>query len=117
LREVGWGFGVRAGRWKLIEAIKEGRRELYNLERDPHERDNLSASRPERLQFLSRRLAAWREAELENASRRQLHLDPQDAEALRTLGYLDEEEPAEGGDPVLPRDPAGIGHRPSDPPR
>ncbi|MBY0274263.1 sulfatase [Candidatus Binatia bacterium] len=37
---TGWGFGLRRGSWKLIEAQSEGRRNLYDLARDPEEQEN-----------------------------------------------------------------------------
>jgi arylsulfatase A-like enzyme/cytochrome c-type biogenesis protein CcmH/NrfG len=83
----GWSelVGVQDGRYKLIRAP---RRELYDLERDPGERDNLEAREPQRAAALERALdgmlaevgapqtAAPRPPDAESAAR------------LRALGYL-----------------------------
>ena len=43
-------LGVRQGDWKLV--VKRGRPALYNLADDPHEDNNLAASRPEIVRLL-----------------------------------------------------------------
>lgn len=46
----GWkpGSALRAGKWKVIVHYEEGITELYNLEEDPRERNDLSESMPEK---------------------------------------------------------------------
>ena len=53
------GF-VRDGDWKLIEWYEDGRRELYNLHRDPSEQHDLAAADPEKVRTMAARLEAWR---------------------------------------------------------
>ena len=53
---------IRAGDWKMIEFYDNNRRELFNLKNDAGEGRNLSADKPEMVQELSTRLAAWRES-------------------------------------------------------
>jgi arylsulfatase A-like enzyme len=53
---------IRAGDWKLLEFFEDGRRELYNLREDIGEKQNLSATEPERTRALHAQLTAWREA-------------------------------------------------------
>ncbi|MBB48516.1 MAG: sulfatase [Phycisphaerae bacterium] len=43
---------IRAGSWKLIFFHADGRFELYDLETDPGETDDLASSSPERLQLM-----------------------------------------------------------------
>ena len=43
-------LGVRQGDWKLV--VKSGRPALYNLADDPHEDNDLAASRPEIVRLL-----------------------------------------------------------------
>jgi arylsulfatase A-like enzyme len=57
---AGEQFGIRDGRWKLIEGPDEGRLELYDLETDPEERVNLAEREPARTAALRARLARWR---------------------------------------------------------
>jgi arylsulfatase A-like enzyme len=54
------GGAIRAGGWKLIESYEDGTVELYDLARDPAERNDLAAAEPERAGALRARLAAWR---------------------------------------------------------
>ena len=51
---------VRAGDYKLIEFLEDGRTELYDLNRDAAERENLSAAKPEKVRELRGVLREWR---------------------------------------------------------
>jgi arylsulfatase A-like enzyme len=55
------GDGPTPGAEKLVEHFEDGRLELFDLARDPGERHNLAAERPERAKELHGRLIAWRE--------------------------------------------------------
>ena len=55
-------LGVREGNWKYILDIREGVEQLYDLERDPTEQQNLATKHPDRCARLRQRLAAWTEA-------------------------------------------------------
>ncbi|MFO0927193.1 MAG: sulfatase-like hydrolase/transferase [Gemmataceae bacterium] len=54
------GGAIRAGGWKLVEFYEDGRRELFDLSKDVSENRNLAAERPEVVERLANRLAAWR---------------------------------------------------------
>lgn len=54
------GGAIRVGELKLIEYFESGRRELFDVRKDPREVRNLSAERPQAVAALSARLAAWR---------------------------------------------------------
>lgn len=51
---------VRDGPWKLLEYFEDGRIELYNLESDVGERNNLAAKEPQRVSALHARMKEWR---------------------------------------------------------
>lgn len=51
---------IRRGDWKLIERFESDTVELYDLSRDPGERNDLAASEPERVEQLRAALEAWR---------------------------------------------------------
>lgn len=51
---------VRAGNFKLIEWLEDGRVELYNVVEDLGEKNNLVRSLPEKASELKAKLAAWR---------------------------------------------------------
>jgi hypothetical protein len=50
----------REGPWKMIEFYETGRRELFHLERDPGENNNLAPGEPQRVAAMAARLEAWR---------------------------------------------------------
>lgn len=63
---------IRAGRWKLLEYLEDGRVELYDLDDDPGETRDLAAQRAEQADALRQRLDAWRteiDAQLPRAHR------------------------------------------------
>jgi arylsulfatase A-like enzyme len=53
---------VRSGDWKLRENLEDGSVELYNLQQDVGEANNLAAAEPERVKELQAKLAVWRES-------------------------------------------------------
>jgi arylsulfatase A len=53
---------IREGRYKLIESFENGTRQLFDLETDLGEQQDLSQSMPERALELQRKLQAWRES-------------------------------------------------------
>ncbi len=52
---------VRSGPWKLLEYYEDDHAELYHLEDDPGEANDLAAQRPGLVKQLRRQLASWRE--------------------------------------------------------
>lgn len=54
------GSAIREGRWKLHEYFEDGALELYDLEVDPGERQNLAEAMPEQAKRLHNKLANWR---------------------------------------------------------
>jgi len=97
LLSEGYPFGrnqqsLVAGRFKLIRSLPTGRVELYDLEADPAERNDLARERP----ALVRRMLAYLERELPPLARpsgdplaRPEELDADTLQRLRELGYLD----------------------------
>jgi arylsulfatase A-like enzyme len=51
---------IRKGHWKLIEFFDTGEKELYNLEKDISEENNLADKNPEKAAELQELLAVWR---------------------------------------------------------
>jgi arylsulfatase A-like enzyme/Tfp pilus assembly protein PilF len=98
-RTLGWSplTALVEERWKVI-APEGGGEELYDLERDPGERDNASAQRPEVVQAAAARLSAIRKSEAP-ASASAPSAEAQDR--LRALGYVGSApaQPASGGAP------------------
>ena len=80
---------ARLGPWKLIKAPYLGVRQLYDLRSDPEERHDLLAGPPlppaarDALEDLERAHSAW----LRAAAPRPSAFDPDQADALRSLGY------------------------------
>lgn len=55
------GAAIRLGRWKLIEWLEDGRIELFDLDADPGETQDLAAREPARVAQLQARLHAWQQ--------------------------------------------------------
>jgi arylsulfatase A-like enzyme len=53
---------VRKGNWKLIEYFEDGTLELYNLENDIGEQNNLAAKMPKKTKQLHGLLKNWRKS-------------------------------------------------------
>ena len=54
------GSAMRKGNWKLHEYFEDSAIELYNLETDIREQNNLSEEYPEKVKELYDELQAWR---------------------------------------------------------
>ncbi|HSD25853.1 MAG TPA: sulfatase-like hydrolase/transferase, partial [Vicinamibacteria bacterium] len=83
-REFGWAplFAWRTARHKAIEAPRP---ELYDLQRDPGETDNLAPRDTTRLAEMRQTLETARRQEPPSAG---AEVDPEAAEMLRALGYV-----------------------------
>jgi arylsulfatase A-like enzyme len=53
---------IRKGEWKLIHYYEDGRQELYNIIKDPAEKNNVAAKNPKLIQILDSRLQSWLQA-------------------------------------------------------
>lgn len=83
-REFGWAplFAWRTARHKMIEAPRP---ELYDLQEDPGETNDLAPRETARLADMRRTLEVARSQSPPSAS---AEVDPESAEMLRTLGYI-----------------------------
>ena len=79
---------VRLGHEKLCTDRIARREELYDLERDPAERDDLSAREPGRVALLSAALARHLAAQAPSQENR-TELSEEQLELLRILGYVE----------------------------
>ncbi len=80
-------LGVRVGAWKYLEGPEPGNRELYDLETDPHEENDLSLARKEIVEEM-RLLLGQHLREAAKAGRPRTMLSEEDRARLRSLGYL-----------------------------
>jgi arylsulfatase A-like enzyme len=81
-------FGLRLGRWKLIDAPEEETVELYDLEVDPQEQHDLARSEPERVESMREHLQQWRR-ENTRAGAAAPPLSDEERARLEALGYVD----------------------------
>ncbi|MHC4639114.1 MAG: sulfatase family protein, partial [Planctomycetota bacterium] len=98
--QLDFTLSVWAGKWKLIHIPNEIDRllmngceyELYNLEEDPHELNNLYATEPKVAAKLQQVLQAWSEPWVKRAysaeSITDVEIDEKTIQRLRSLGYL-----------------------------
>lgn len=80
---------VRSMGWKFIlyPGIDEEYLELYDLRQDPGELDNLAADNPALIERLRQALDAWEDGRAADEAP-EMELSAEDAEKLRSLGYL-----------------------------
>jgi arylsulfatase A-like enzyme len=88
-------YSVRADRWKLIFNRDEkslwragAHVELYDLDRDPAEQENVASSFPIVAKFLLQRLESFRAAQPKSVAGSAVTLTPREIEQLRALGYV-----------------------------
>jgi tetratricopeptide (TPR) repeat protein len=81
--------GIVDGRWKYIRTVRP---ELYDLERDAGENENVFAREPERARDFDRRLTALVAVDRPAGARSSPTLDPATMQRLAALGYLTEGE-------------------------
>ncbi len=53
-------LAVRSGEWKLLVNADGSGAELYDLEKDAHEEQNLAAKEPVRVQEMTKAIMDWR---------------------------------------------------------
>jgi len=81
-------LALTTSQWKLIVDRASGRRELYDLGRDPFERSNLAGRHHETLTKLERTIAGFVETSRVERDMDRVPLGPEVVERLRSLGYL-----------------------------
>jgi arylsulfatase A-like enzyme len=104
--DFGWAE-LRSWREAGLKYVRAPRPELYDLSADPAESRDVSRARPEPLRRLARALDASLAAMGERRSRKPL--DPEAAERLRALGYL--QGPGGAGSGADPKDKLELARR------
>ena len=77
-----------AAGWKLIVGPEEVTLELFDLETDPKELENLAEQEPERVDRLRAEVEAWRQAHTREVAEDVLP-SPEDRARLEALGYAE----------------------------
>jgi arylsulfatase A-like enzyme len=78
---------IQVGRYKLIVSDR-GEPELYDLDADPEETEDLTAAHPEIVSELAAELSKWVDARAAAAGSEAPEMDAETLENLRSLGYL-----------------------------
>ena len=84
-------MALRDGRWKLIYTPRTHSAELYDLEADPDERNDLSGSETDKTRESIERLLAWYRAAprpFRGLQVQRVKLDDETTRQLRALGYV-----------------------------
>ncbi|MCZ6568670.1 MAG: sulfatase-like hydrolase/transferase, partial [Deltaproteobacteria bacterium] len=84
----GQKYAIRVGRWKYIEGVEEGTKELFDLDADPGEESNLYSKLPEKAAALASQLESWRQSRTSDGLVQVLVSD-EDEQRLHALGYVD----------------------------
>ncbi|MBU0753660.1 MAG: sulfatase-like hydrolase/transferase [Planctomycetes bacterium] len=84
---IGEKFGVRMGPWKYIEGKEERTFELYDLNKDSAERENLFEKSPEQARKLKKIVEAWKKSYTSDKAVQDNQTD-EDIEKLRQMGYI-----------------------------
>lgn len=89
LPEVNFGWsplqGVRTRKWKYIHAPRP---ELYNLQIDPKELNNVINQYPKQAQYLKKRLQTFIKTHPLPQENRALHMSEETRQRLQSLGYV-----------------------------
>jgi len=80
-------FAIKAKNWKYIEAQEENTKELFDLNTDPQELNNIYSSFPEKVTELKTRLQKWKK-EYTRQSTKQNTISDEDRKRLESLGYV-----------------------------
>ena len=96
--------GLQTKSWKYIRAPQP---ELYNLERDPGELNNLADREKDRVEDMEAQLAEVLLAE--KSASAPVAMDPGTLEKLRSLGYVQGRQPDAGIDRADPKEQLGVG--------
>jgi uncharacterized sulfatase len=59
-RSLQYRWAIEDARWKLILGAESKSRELYDLNMDPHEKNNVASSKADVVSRLTEKLDAWR---------------------------------------------------------
>lgn len=92
--KLSWGKRIRAasvreGRWKLVDDVTRGRRLLFDLETDPHERLDLLAEQPQAAARLAELLEPWiKQQTARTRPSTRVGPDAPTEQALKALGYM-----------------------------
>ena len=84
------GHGLRHERFKYIRNVRWGTEQLYDLERDPLERDTVAAAHPVRVAYYRQELfrRVFRSLSAPARAAGPAKLSPEQLENLRSLGYV-----------------------------
>jgi arylsulfatase A-like enzyme len=84
-------YAIRDARFKLVQDAATGEEQLYDLERDPQERQDLRSLRPLVAAYYRQALQHWMARALlaRRSPAEQARLSPEQCENLKALGYLD----------------------------
>ena len=78
--------GILVDDWKLVTNGK--RSQLYHLERDPGELENIAHLHPELVAAFTQQIRDWSDA-VANRHSDEAELSEDDVEALKSLGYIE----------------------------
>ncbi|TDI93223.1 MAG: DUF229 domain-containing protein [Caldithrix sp.] len=85
-------YSIRTARWKLIETVNPLNLELYDVQKDTYEKEDIAVNEPRVLSQLYRRLREWqnkhRFAPMRKKVPKKVRLDRREIEQLKALGYI-----------------------------